>query len=421
MFGWLGRKGRMMRQVKQFMKAGQYDAAVKELDELTELYPDDREVGLYRAICLREEERFEEAVQDIQRIQHQYDQDATVWEMHGGLLFNLKRYSEALGPLTRALELDPRRQVARHSRAACLFLLKRSREAMEDCEEYLQRWPMDAHGYHLKASLHESLWEPEEGVKAADQGLAFDRKHLNLLIVKARLLCYAERPQEGLTAMDAAIAAGADADGFSVLRVGQLLKLKRFAEAIPFLNEFIRESHGRGCYLMRATAYEGLGKHDLALADHQAAARILAQLEQDIRRVGVVTRVALIQAGSQAFAPGRDDSSSLVLLTFDDRLSSDSERMLRLAAALFALKHKPLSENPILRRAASAISNDYGQEYRRQALPVELTDGVQCYAADMNIHRELLPERRLTEATRILSVVAEPGDAGRIQMLPVQG
>lgn len=421
MFGWLNRKSRGMSQVKQLMKAGEFEVAAQELDELAASYPADTDVALHRAVCLRELERYEDALADIQRIHSKYVQDSSVWELLGSVLFHLKRFPEAVAPLTRALELDSRRQVARHFRATSLFMLQRNREAMEDCLEYIENWPTDFNGYYLKAALHEAMWQLDAGLDAAEQGLGFDRQNANLLTVKARLLCYAERPAEALSTMDTAIAAGANADGLSVLRAFQLVNVGRFAEAIPYLDGFIREAHGRGCYLKRAAAYEGLGQHAKALADRQAASRILEQLLLDVQKTGVVRTVILIQVESTLFEPGEHDAGGLVLLTFDNALNDDPDRLFRLACALSELKLKPLGANPILRQAASAFSNDYGQDHRRQPIPLELTDNAQCYAADLCIYRDYLPGRQMAPGTQFLSVIAEPGDIGRIELIPFDG
>jgi tetratricopeptide (TPR) repeat protein len=421
MFGWLNRKSRTMTQVKQLMKVGNFDAAIHELDALATSYPADRDVGLHRAICLRAVDRDEDALQDLQCIEHHFARDASVWEMRGGLLVNLRRFEEALECLNRALDLDPRRQAARHSRGTCLLVLKRNREAMDDCLEYIESWPLDSNGYFLKASLHWNMGEGDMGLQAAEQGLGLDPGNVNLLVAKADLLCRSGRPQEALTAMDAAVGAGAPENRFSTARAFELVHAGRFAEAIPLLDAVIESDHGRGCYLMRAEAYAGLGKNARALEDRQAAARILQQNASELQRTGVRRAVVLIQAGMNLFEPGKEDGTALALLTFDDVLNADHEHLRRLARALFELKQKPLGANPALRLAASALSNDFGIDNRRQKLPLELTDGAQCYTADLNIYRDYLPLGRLTPETEILTVLAEPGDTGRIELLPIAG
>ena len=334
----------------------------------------------------------------------------------------LRRYDESIEPLTRALDLDSKRAGARISRAISLMGLHRNREALEDCERYIAAKPGEMDGYYVKALVYEEMWEPDDGLRSLERAIELcPTTQASFLAAKARMLCQAKRPKEALTAIDAAVAAGIPETDLSNHRAYQLVEAGRYAEALPLLEEFIQEFPSRDWYYCRARAYEGLGDDARAQADRQSGDQLSQRTVNELRGTGIPRTVVLIQAGRELFAPGDRDGGALVLLTFDDRLNADTPRLLRLAKALHELRGKPLSNDPVLRAATNAICNDSGQTHRRQPLPVELTEGIKCYAADLGIYRSLLPEGRLNEKSRVLTVIAEPGDTGRMEMCPLPG
>jgi tetratricopeptide (TPR) repeat protein len=421
MFGWLNRKTAVnrkegMRQVRELMAAGNWNEAVLNLDELVVQHPKDTEIALHRGFGLRQLNRFEEALPELQRIQKTFDEDSGLWELLGDTLLNLKRYQEAVKPLTKSLDLSPDRLPARYLRGQCFQLLARNREALADCVKYITGAPNDKNGYLLKALIHEGLGEPEEGLAAARKGLYLDSANADLLAVRARLLCQAGRPEAALEAIDAATAAGRGSSDLEYRRLDLLLLLDRFSEALPILDEYISQNPNRAWHLRRAKAYAGLRDAVQADADRQIAVLLTQKVLRDIQASGIPRTVALIQVSPQIFVLGADDGCALVLLTFDDGLNADANRMHRIAKVLSEQKNKPLSNNLILRVPSNAVSNDSPFSYRRQAIPLELTEGIPCYAADLNIYREYLPDGRLTQENRVLAVIAEPGDSGRMEM-----
>ncbi|MDB5387991.1 MAG: hypothetical protein JWM11_3637 [Planctomycetaceae bacterium] len=420
MFGWLNRsKG--MRQVRELMTAGKWEDAILKLNELVARYPKDSEFALHRGFGLRQLNRFEEALPDLQRVQKSFGDDSGLWELLGDVLLNLKRYEEAVEPLNRALKLSPERLTARYLRGACFQLLARNREALTDCVKYVAGCPNDKNGYLLKAQIHEGMLQPDDGLVAVRRGLILDPRDADLLAVRARLLCQAGQPEAALEAIDAATAAGRGSSDLENRRLDLLLLLDQFAEALPLLDERIQENPKRAWLLRRATAYEGLGKWPNAKADRQAAEQLTREVLAEMERTGIRRNAALIQVAPQLFAVGVDDGCALVLLTFDVVLNADAIRLQRIAKVLAELKNKPLSNNTILRAAIGAGSNDGPFHYRRQPIPLDMTEGIQCYAADLNIYREFLPEWRLAPETQIITVIAEAGDTGRMEMLPMSG
>lgn len=409
------------RRAQQEMRAGKFAEAVATLTKLLELRPHDSFVWVKRAVCQRKLQNFQAAYDDAVASLKIKDDDASVWEFVGQMLRKLNRAAEAIPAFDRALQLEPQRSSVRLDRGAALQALARNREAIVDFDGYLNTDPLSVDGFYLKAIAHEDLWEPEAGLTAVEKCLGLSPKAAAAWAVKGRLLGMLKRPDEALAAFDSAEANGFDPEEMIGPRTYQMVEAGRFAQALPILQRVIENWPSRGWYLCRARAYDGLGDTARAAADRRSAVRFLQQRLDALRSTGVTRNVVLIQANHELFQPGDGDRMSLVLLTFDQEWNSDPERMQQLARQLFALKGRPMSSDPIMAAAVNAVSNDFAIEDRRQAIPTELTGGVKLYAADLHIYRDFLPEGRLTEQTRVLPVLAEPGDQGRIEMLPWPG
>ncbi len=403
------------------MRAGKFDEAVAALDELIELRPRESMFWVQRAVCQRQRKEFAAALADAEHALTLKEDDASVWEFVGQILKKLDREAEAIPAFNRALELQPTRTSTLLDRGGALHVLQRNREALVDFEAYTRANPLVPDGYFLKACVHEDLWEPTEGLAAVEHCLKLAPKAAAAMVLKGRLLGMLQRPEDAIAAFDAGIAAGTDPDDCIGPRTYQLIAAGRHAEALPPLERLIAKWPSRDWYLQRAKAYTALGDSKGAQADRREAVRLLEQSLNDLRRTGVRRNAVLIQANNTLFQPGENDNMSLVLLTFDDAWNADVERLQAFARQLFALKERPLSDDPVMRSAASVISNDYALAHRRQPLPTELTAGALIFAADLKIYRDFLPDGRLTQTTRVLPVLAEPGYKGRIEMLPLPG
>ncbi len=411
----------LSRTAQRHMRAGRLEDAVASLTELLEIRPKNSLTWVKRAVCQRQLQNFQAAYDDAAASIKLKDDDASVWEFTGQMLRKLNRAAEAIPAFDRALKLEPQRTSVRLDRGAALNALGRNREALVDLDGYIKTHPLIADGFYLKAITHEDLWEPDEALAAVEKCLGLSPKAAAAWALKGRLLGMLHRSPEALAAFDTAEANGFEPGAMIGPRTFQMVEAGRFEQALPSLQQLIDNWPSRSWYLCRARVYDGLGDPARADADRRSATRFLQQQLETLRSTGLVRNAVLIQANYALFQPGDRDHKSLVLLTFDDAWNANVEKMHQLASQLFALKQRPLSTDPVMRAAANAVSNDFGIDDRRQPIPTELTGGAKLYAADLNIYRDFLPNGSLTPETRVLPVLAEPGDEGRIEMLPWSG
>ena len=135
-----------------------------------------------------------------------------------------------------------------------------------------------------------------------------------------------------------------------------------------------------------------------------------------IVRNGVPVTAFLVQANQALFSPGPFSSlPCLVLFSFQPEVGGDFDYMEFLAHKLFGYKENPPATTD--GRALSLLTSDEkAVRYRRRKLPVSFTDGSTVYCADLWIKRAYLPGGHLQ--TRRLTCLAEPGEAGGLELVP---
>jgi hypothetical protein len=104
-----------------------------------------------------------------------------------------------------------------------------------------------------------------------------------------------------------------------------------------------------------------------------------------------------------------------VLFTTDPALESDPEYMRHLVHKVFTLSDT-LPDDREMRQIARLTTDFHYVHYRRQRIPLALTDGAPVYGADIWVDRGYLPEGYLLGDT--LPCFAEPGPVGGIELVP---
>ncbi len=411
----------LTRTAQRQMRAGQFVDAVSTLTDLLERRPDEIRYWVQRAVCQRELKNYQAAYDDALSAIKLEDRDASIWELAGEMLGLLNQDTRALKAFGRALQIDPHRSRARLQRGSILVTRGRNQEAAEDFDHFVKRNPTSPDGFFWRAAARMNLSEDKAALSDIERCLALNPHQDHALICKARILGAMERPADAVATLDAALAAGTPLDDIIVDYSIQLMQAGRYQEALPLLLRCSKQSPGRGWLLRLAKVYAALGDQARAERERQAAARFPRESIESLRKTGVVRNGVLLQANRKIFQPGETDDFGLVLITFDDQCNVDIERLEQLASKIMDLKNRAKIKNPVLRETASIVQNELVILNRRQLIPEELSGGSRIYAADIQLYRDFLPDGYLTETTRVLPVVAEPGNTGRLEMLPWLG
>jgi hypothetical protein len=136
---------------------------------------------------------------------------------------------------------------------------------------------------------------------------------------------------------------------------------------------------------------------------------------RSVIRKGVPVTGYIVWAHEGLYKEGVDALPCRVLFSTDNMLESDVDYMRHLARNVFALSDKGHDDNE-MRQVARLSTDTHYVRYRRQRLPLTLTDGSPVYCADLWVPRAYLPEGYLM--TDMLPCLAEPGPVGGMELVP---
>ena len=139
----------------------------------------------------------------------------------------------------------------------------------------------------------------------------------------------------------------------------------------------------------------GVAQYIQAAQSRQRALRVRALAEQGHRVTGFVVR-----AHEGLYRPGSKGLPCQVLVRFQPEVSGDRDYMHHLAQ----------------RWAERSSPRERFLPYRRQRLPLSLTDGSTVYCCDLFVPPALLASGYLTTTT--LPCLAEEGERGGIELIP---
>jgi tetratricopeptide (TPR) repeat protein len=171
----------------------------------------------------------------------------------------------------------------------------------------------------------------------------------------------------------------------------------------------------------RADLLHALGQPQKAERTLQELDCLMRQRVEEVACQGVRVTVAVVWASSVLYeADSREDASCRVLLTFDPELSRQPQRLLEMARRLTALRTTQQSD-PDLQYAVELMAAENANVFyeRRRQLPRSISGGAVVYLADLRVYRRFLRGCFLQD--KLLTCVAQPGEEGKLELLPVEG
>jgi hypothetical protein len=136
--------------------------------------------------------------------------------------------------------------------------------------------------------------------------------------------------------------------------------------------------------------------------------------EEKVRAEGVPTLGWIVQANNVLWEEGSGDNAAQILITFDEELKDDPERMLELALKLGRLKSEP-PEDDMEEEIAQLVIDETARFSTRYKLPRKFTGGPVVYSIAVMVRRKYLPEGKIT--LPYIHCVGLPGkDGGAVYM-----
>lgn len=394
------------------------DLALADYDAALSLDPKFAHAICSRASALEDLGRIEEAHAAYSLAISIDPQQAAYWFGRGDLLMREDRFAEAEIDLHRACELDPDSPEYRLRYAMALHYQSRFAEARSAYDQVLELDPRNDAALAERAICHWRLGLDLHALEDVEEALRLNSNSVYAHEYHARLLMHAERYREAFDAVQRSISFGNEGPSAYAIRAELFAKANCCDDALHDLDYVLRR-HPKNAeaYELRARVYRAAGRDDLAEQDLLRRDELQREWVREIAEAGgVPVQAAVVQANWVLYdEDSEEDAFCLVLVTFDPALGGDAARLTKMAEDLYAIfRREPRGS---VEEYLHSLNTDlYAEPDRRRRLPESFTGGPLAFACDLFVYRRFLPQRGLVD--RLVPCVAEPGDRGRVALLP---
>lgn len=401
-----------------FFQLEDYPRALADYSQVIKLSSRDAEAYACRGVCYSEMKYHERALADLTFAVQLDPRRAGGWSNRGRVLHDLQRYEEALHDHRRSVELAPdRSDYYYRCGEECLYLLEHE-AAIGYFNRAIELNPREATYYTDRGACHFHLDQYERALADLNCAIGLRPKTILAYFFRGRTWLKLHDKRQAFDDLTTFIARE-PTWGIAFFERGKLFsEAGRFAEAAADFSAAIQiRPDDLALYRERAKAYRGLGQSQLAERDLKFRDDAVRRQVADVSSRGVRVSIPIVQAFSELHSTKYDgDAYAATILSFDPALVSNIERMRAIGRDVSRLKGT-WPDDPQARRVARILTKELGERHRRVRIPAAFTGGPVAYLADVWIYRPFLPLGKL-DGSWLLHCVAEPGDAGRIELLP---
>ena len=382
-------------------------------------------------------------------IQAKPDSWATYYD-RADCLAKAGHHAEAVADWKRCLAIDP------HSSDAMFSLIEACAEHKDEAtpwkilSERLASAPDDPLTYHWLAYFHKTNHRRQEAIEHYTRAIELDPQSPTYFAARGELFYRLDEFQVAIDDYTAALLLDANQCGYfngrglALEELGKTqaaledysraialapdncaghhnrsdlyFKLGKLPEALADMTRAI-EAHPDGLnhVAARGQIHLAMGQAALADADFKAASKELLEELRAMQPSSKLVRAVLVQANSHLFSPGLTNYPGYVLFSFQRELNQSPDFLLQLAELMFDLKGVEC-ETEDDRFVSALITDEIHRGDERARLPDSFTKGRTVYGSGLMFPRQFLAEGHLT--TRVFPCLAEPGEQGRIRLVP---
>jgi tetratricopeptide (TPR) repeat protein len=157
-----------MERARFYMRQGQFDKAVADLDLAAQRAPKDPNIAFRRAICYKMLEKYQQAVDDLKHAHELVstqiltsDEKYIYYATLGQCLARLHNFDEAVEAFKQALFVTPDSLLALMERGRAHFYLQNYDKAMQDFSKAIEHWPSAAEAYLDRAEVFAVMGDNE--------------------------------------------------------------------------------------------------------------------------------------------------------------------------------------------------------------------------------------------------------------------
>jgi tetratricopeptide (TPR) repeat protein/S1-C subfamily serine protease len=170
------------------------------------------------------------------------------WLNYGNQLLRSGKIEESLAPVNQAIKLKPNLSQAYYLKGWILSFQGKSKEALANFDKATEIDPKYSQAWRMQSSLLSNLKKYPEALKAIDKAIEMQSKSITYP---------ADKIKSSFT--------------FYPLRIGILIELERYQEALEYSNKFIDTKEYAIGYILRGLIYLKLKKYDKVVANFNRA------------------------------------------------------------------------------------------------------------------------------------------------------
>ncbi|MBN3910667.1 MAG: tetratricopeptide repeat protein [Nostoc sp. NMS1] len=170
------------------------------------------------------------------------------WLNYGNELLRSFKLEDSLTALNQAIKLNPKLSQAYYLKGWILSFQEKSKEALADFDKATQLDPKSPQAWRMKSSLLSNLKKYPEALKAIDKAIEMQSNSIS---------DPAKKIKSSFT--------------FYPLRIGILIELERYQEALEYSNKFIDTKKYAIGYILRGLIYLKLKEYDKVVANFNRA------------------------------------------------------------------------------------------------------------------------------------------------------
>lgn len=243
-----------------------------DLDEAVKLAPDEVETVRARGMFLADQKKYDEAKRDLQKAVELEPGDALNEAALAAVLAEAREYDEALAHYNKAIELEPEAAQLYNQRARVHLLQGKASEAIEDLDKTLELVPDQPMALLLRANALHALGDRDRAMADVERVLKENNDFTPALRMRGMLLADSGKLKEAIESLRTASEATPN-DVELLLQMAAIELASKDPEGAvrDYTRVLEQDADNWLAKQGRADAYLGLGKHQEALTDYEAA------------------------------------------------------------------------------------------------------------------------------------------------------
>lgn len=195
------------REVMQFLATAyasshETEEALKVMDRLIELEPENLNARLVRADLFYQMDKEQEAIADCLHVIETDNSQPPAWFLMGKAKEKLKDLSSAIADLTKAITLKEDFAAARLLRAKILFEVNQAEKALSDVNKLIETESEEEAAYLLRGRVHEYLGDLAAAADDYDQVVELNPFNEDASLLKSSLLIKEGKLEEAISLLD---------------------------------------------------------------------------------------------------------------------------------------------------------------------------------------------------------------------------